>query len=120
MNSSSSSSSSSLYESAPVGWHSVTSYDYHHHHQQQQQHTTTTTTTSNMINIIDGSSNNDSGNNDNDNNSIVYIHKRIFNERDFQLKFISREEFSGFKVGFVFRLGAQGLGYYEDTAPATI
>ena len=116
--SSSSSSSSSLYESAPVGWHSVTSYDYHHHHHQQQH--TTTTTTSNMININDGSSNNDSGNNDNDNNSIVYIHKRIFNERDFQLKFISREEFTGFKVGFVFRLGAQGLGYYEDTAPATI
>ena len=71
--------------------------------------------------MVDGSGSNESGNNDNDNNNnIVYIHKRIFNERDFQLKFISREEFTGFKMGFVFRLGAQGLGYYEDTAPATI
>jgi hypothetical protein len=47
--------------------------------------------------------------------------KRQFNESDFQLKFQPREEFGGQRVGFVFRMGAQGLGYYEDnyaTAPS--
>jgi len=107
--SSSSSSSSSSYETAPLGWHSVTNY-----HQIDS------------VGNYDG--NNDDGDDDDDddddnskmnvknnNNNTIYNHnKRIFNEKDLHLKFISREEFSGFKLGFVFRLGAQGLGYYED------
>jgi hypothetical protein len=41
--------------------------------------------------------------------------KRQFNENDLQLKFQPREEFGGQRIGYVFRMGAQGLGYYEDT-----
>jgi len=44
--------------------------------------------------------------------------RRHFNERDFTLKFSAREEFGGARPGFVFRLGAQGLGYYEDVGIA--
>lgn len=40
--------------------------------------------------------------------------KRQFNENDFNLKFQPREEFGGQRIGYVFRMGAQGLGYYED------
>jgi zinc finger protein len=40
--------------------------------------------------------------------------KRIFNKEDFNLKFIPREEFGSMPIGYVFRLGAQGLGFYED------
>lgn len=40
--------------------------------------------------------------------------KRQFNENDFHLKFQPREEFGGQRIGYVFRMGAQGLGYYED------
>jgi zinc finger protein len=39
---------------------------------------------------------------------------RHFNPQDMTLKFIPYEEFSGRKVGYVYRLGGQGLGYYED------
>lgn len=39
--------------------------------------------------------------------------KRIFND-DSTLKFLPYEEFSGKKEGMVYRLGSQGLGYYED------
>lgn len=58
----------------------------------------------------------DNGDNNNNNNteSTSYVSKRQFNETDFQLKFQPREEFGGPRVGFVFRMGAQGLGYYED------
>ena len=41
--------------------------------------------------------------------------KRVFSEDDFALQFIAHEEFGGRREGFVFRLGAQGLGYYTDT-----
>lgn len=44
----------------------------------------------------------------------VYNSKRRFDDSDFQLKFRPREEFGGPRKGFVFRMGAQGLGYYED------
>ena len=40
--------------------------------------------------------------------------KRSFSPGDFDLKFDPREEFSGKRDGFVYRMGAQGLGYYED------
>lgn len=40
--------------------------------------------------------------------------KRVFNESDFELEFIAREEWSGARKGYAFRLGAQGLGYYKD------
>lgn len=33
---------------------------------------------------------------------------------DSALKFLPYETFSGRKLGYVFRLGSQGLGYYED------
>jgi hypothetical protein len=46
--------------------------------------------------------------------------KRVFNEADFQLEFIEHEEFGGRRPGFVFRLGAQGLGYYRDTYVAPV
>jgi hypothetical protein len=45
----------------------------------------------------------------------TFATKRVFSETDFQLEFIAKEEFGGRKEGFVFRLGAQGLGYYRDT-----
>jgi hypothetical protein len=40
--------------------------------------------------------------------------KRHFDDVDLSLKYLPYEEFSGQKDGYVFRLGAQGLGYYED------
>jgi len=40
--------------------------------------------------------------------------KREFDPNDKLLEFIPYEEFSGSKSGFVFRLGALGLGYYTD------
>jgi hypothetical protein len=46
--------------------------------------------------------------------SIAGYGKREFDPADFKLKFIPREEFYGRRAGYVFRLGAQGLGYYED------
>lgn len=47
-----------------------------------------------------------------------FLHKpRKFSPRDMDLKFNPREEFAGRRPGFVFRLGAQGLGYYEDDVP---
>lgn len=49
-----------------------------------------------------------------DTTETVYVNKRQFNEGDFKLKFQPREEFGGPRNGFVFRMGAQGLGYYED------
>lgn len=42
------------------------------------------------------------------------VPRRKFHQRDKQLKFKAREEFAGHREGFVFRLGAQGMGYYED------
>lgn len=44
----------------------------------------------------------------------AFATKRVLSESDFQLKFIEHEEFGGRREGYVFRLGAQGLGYYED------
>jgi hypothetical protein len=44
--------------------------------------------------------------------------KRQFNENDLNLKFQPREEFGGQRLGYVFRMGAQGLGYYEDSISA--
>eukprot|EP00428_Durinskia_dybowskii_P072136 CAMPEP_0170395322 /NCGR_PEP_ID=MMETSP0117_2-20130122/21716_1 /TAXON_ID=400756 /ORGANISM="Durinskia baltica, Strain CSIRO CS-38" /LENGTH=708 /DNA_ID=CAMNT_0010651623 /DNA_START=53 /DNA_END=2179 /DNA_ORIENTATION=+ len=44
-----------------------------------------------------------------------YHTKRIFSETDLELEYLPREEFGGRREGFVFRLGAQGLGYYRDT-----
>ena len=41
----------------------------------------------------------------------------LFSKEDFQLKYIPREEWGGRREGFVFRLGAQGIGYYEDRPP---
>jgi len=44
--------------------------------------------------------------------------KRIFDEdNDSKLKYLPYETFSGYKPGYVFRLGAKGLGYYEDIKP---
>lgn len=43
-----------------------------------------------------------------------YDKRRFDEERDSKLKFLMYENFSGRKEGFVFRLGSQGLGYYED------
>jgi zinc finger protein len=40
--------------------------------------------------------------------------KRVIDLADLELKYKPYEEFSGAKAGFVFRMGAQGLGYYED------
>ena len=40
--------------------------------------------------------------------------KRVFNQRDFHLEYDAREEFAGARLGFVFRMGAQGIGYYVD------
>lgn len=40
--------------------------------------------------------------------------KRYFDPNDKSLEFFPYEEFSGAKDGFVFRLGALGLGYYAD------
>ena len=42
--------------------------------------------------------------------------KRHFSD-DSHLQFDPREEFAGRRVGFVFRLGSLGLGYYEDHPP---
>lgn len=39
--------------------------------------------------------------------------KRDFGD-DSDLEYIPREEFSGRKEGFVFRLGSRGIGYYTD------
>lgn len=39
--------------------------------------------------------------------------KRQFDD-DSSLQFEAREEFAGRRVGFVFRLGSMGLGYYQD------
>jgi len=39
--------------------------------------------------------------------------RRVFAD-DSALAFEAREEFSGRREGFVFRLGSKGLGYYED------
>jgi hypothetical protein len=50
----------------------------------------------------------------------IHHNKRVFNEGDFQLEFLAREEFGGRRPGFVFRLGAQGLGYYKDTYVAPV
>lgn len=50
---------------------------------------------------------------------IEHHNKRHFSD-DSALKFLPYEEFSGRKEGFVFRLGSQGLGYYEDTKNSTI
>lgn len=41
--------------------------------------------------------------------------KRVFSEADFALEYVPREEWGGHREGFVFRLGAQGQGYYKDT-----
>ena len=41
--------------------------------------------------------------------------KRVFSEGDLQLDFLQYEEFSGAKEGYVFRMGAKGLGYYSDS-----
>jgi hypothetical protein len=49
--------------------------------------------------------------------------RRQFNENDLTLKFQPREEFGGQRMGYIFRMGAQGLGYYEDsfsTAPISV
>lgn len=40
--------------------------------------------------------------------------RRVFDPADLDLGFDAREEWAGPRAGFVFRLGAQGLGYYED------
>jgi hypothetical protein len=40
--------------------------------------------------------------------------RRHFHPRDKTLQFLAYEEFSGRREGFVFRLGGQGVGYYED------
>ena len=40
--------------------------------------------------------------------------KRVFAESDFTLEYHAREEFAGRRSGFVFRMGAQGIGYYAD------
>jgi ZPR1 zinc-finger domain len=42
------------------------------------------------------------------------FNKRTFSESDLTLDFIAYEEFSGAKDGYVFRMGAKGLGYYKD------
>lgn len=41
--------------------------------------------------------------------------KRAFSEADFALEYVPREEWGGRREGFVFRLGAQGMGYYRDS-----
>jgi len=46
------------------------------------------------------------------NNTIVV--GRHFSPEDKHLRFLAREEFGGKREGMVFRLGLQGLGYYED------
>lgn len=45
---------------------------------------------------------------------IEYTHPRQFHEEDFTIQFKPREEFGHARPGFVFRMGGQGLGYYED------
>jgi hypothetical protein len=45
---------------------------------------------------------------------LATLGKRVFDEADMTLEFDPREEFGGPRPGFVFRLGARGLGYYED------
>jgi hypothetical protein len=47
-------------------------------------------------------------------------HKRVFSEEDKNLKFEAREEFSGRREGYVYRLGFLGLGYYEDKFGAVL
>jgi hypothetical protein len=41
---------------------------------------------------------------------------RVFSD-DSALQFVPYEEFSGARVGSVFRLGSKGLGYYQDVRP---
>lgn len=45
---------------------------------------------------------------------VILSSRRKFHPRDVGLKFDPHEEFSGRREGFVFRLGGQGVGYYED------
>jgi hypothetical protein len=47
-------------------------------------------------------------------NEEEYVHLRCFDEADASLQFKPREEFGRARPGFVFRMGGQGLGYYED------
>ena len=44
----------------------------------------------------------------------TYGQRKFDPERDGKLKFLPYENFSGRKAGYVFRLGSNGLGYYED------
>jgi len=44
---------------------------------------------------------------------LLYNPRRVFDD-DGPLGFDPREEFAGFRLGYVFRLGSKGLGYYED------
>lgn len=46
-------------------------------------------------------------------NTVTSYGNRVFAD-DSALAFEPREEFAGRRGGFVFRLGSQGLGYYED------
>ena len=121
---SSTSTPSSLYETAPIGWHSITTY-----HQSSSPHNITM----DINNYIDNNNKYDNSNDDrsvigggssssssSSSSSDIVYNKRVFNERDIGLKFIAREEFGGYKEGFVFRLGAQGLGYYEDVNTTTL
>ena len=57
--------------------------------------------------------NNVSKTNDVDATFSTFSAKRHFDD-DSEFKFDPREEFSGPRDGYVFRLGSQGLGYYED------
>lgn len=45
---------------------------------------------------------------------------REFDARDSELLFEAYEEFSGRHEGFVFRMGAQGLGYYQVSGRPSI
>ena len=46
--------------------------------------------------------------------STTVVVGRHFSPEDKHLKFLAREEFGGKHEGMVFRMGLQGLGYYED------
>ena len=46
--------------------------------------------------------------------------RREFDAHDASLRFEAYEEFSGRREGYVFRMGAQGLGYYQDARPAVV
>jgi hypothetical protein len=50
--------------------------------------------------------------------SIAFVAGRHFSD-DSSIAFMPYEEFSGEKVGYVFRLGSKGLGYYEDVRNPT-